>query len=90
MSENTVVINIRRSKVDQEGKRINITLAPCLVGLLCPVTEVECYLRLRGDQQGYFFLHNDGSPLMKYPFWKLTDQVRQTVGFRDVISELIL
>ena len=40
---------------------------------LCSVKAMWAYLGLRGQEQGYFFIHKDGSPLTKYQFWELTD-----------------
>ena len=59
--DNKVRIHICRSKANQRGKGADITLASCTIGNLCPVKAVESYLSVRGEEQGYFFVHKEGS-----------------------------
>ena len=45
---------------------------------------IRAYLGLQRQEQGYFFIHRDGSPLMKYQFWRLTDLALCKVGIQGL------
>ena len=47
---------------------------------ICPVRATVAYLEVRGQDQGYFFKHEDNLSLTKYQFWKLTDVALDRVG----------
>ena len=66
-----VRIHIPRSKLDQHGRSANLSLATCSIDYLCSVKATHAYLGLRGEEQGYFFIHKDGLPLMKYQFLEI-------------------
>ena len=44
------------------------------------VAAMDLYLQIRGQTQGYFFIHSDRVPLTKYQFWKLTNLAFKKIG----------
>ena len=64
--ERKVQILIRRSKTNQLGKSTQLTLGQCYMNDICPVKASQAYLKVMGEDPGYFFQHTDNSPLMKY------------------------
>ena len=48
-----IQLNIHRSKSNQVGRGMNITLDKYSVKEICPVQALEVYLRHQGDTQGY-------------------------------------
>ena len=70
--------------MDQQGKGASLSLASCSLEELCPVRAMHAYLGLWGKEQGYFFIHRDGSPLTKYQFWRMTDLALDKVGIQGL------
>ena len=73
-------LHIHRSKVDQWGKGVSVTLTQCQIATICPVRAMEVYLSRRGTKQGYLFIHNDGSPLTRYQFWRFAKEALRREG----------
>ncbi|XP_078240222.1 integrase/recombinase xerD homolog [Pogona vitticeps] len=79
-----IILRIRRSKTDQQGRGGQVRLGRCSIEKLCPVRAVIQFVQVRGNTGGYFFQHADGTPLTKYQFWKLTDMALERVGVQGM------
>lgn len=64
----SVMLFIRRSKVDQGGKGAHIRLLQIPGSPICPVAAVVEYLRLRPIVAGSFLVHLDGLALSTFQF----------------------
>ncbi|XP_067320652.1 uncharacterized protein [Anolis sagrei] len=73
-------INIRASKTDQESKGQVFRLLKCSEEDLCPVMAMTQFTALRGGEKGYLFSHQDGKPLTKYQFWTITAKALDMLG----------
>ncbi|XP_067326779.1 integrase/recombinase xerD homolog [Anolis sagrei] len=80
MSHNCLEIYIRSSKTDQESRGSVITLTQCSAADLCPIQALSQYIAARKPSQGYFFCHQDGSPLTRYQFWTITSKALKALG----------
>lgn len=78
--EDRVFIHLWRAKTDQAGKGHLIILGFCSVAALCLVRVLHDYLFLCQQGPGALLCHNNGSPLMKLQFWKVTSQAFQSSG----------
>ncbi|XP_078240223.1 integrase/recombinase xerD homolog [Pogona vitticeps] len=82
--EGQVRIRLRRSKTDQHGQGRMIILGQCSIMKICPVKALREFINFRGSDSGYFFQHDNGTPLTKYQFWKITDMALERTGFRNM------
>lgn len=67
LSDVCLKLFIQRSKTDQLGKGVWISLFP-VSSPLCPLKVVRDYLAVRPSCLGSFLLHLDGSVLMRFQF----------------------
>ncbi|XP_054850615.1 uncharacterized protein LOC129340074 [Eublepharis macularius] len=79
-----VLIRIRKSKTDQKQAGSVLTLGPCEDKALCPVRALRSYVKVRGEDEGVLFRHNDRSPLTRYQFWAVTDRALRQLGLVGV------
>lgn len=63
-TSNSVIITLRHSKTDQEGKGATITLVPA--SPICPIQHLNKYATLRPNSPGAFFIHLSGYPVTRY------------------------
>jgi len=75
-------IHLRKSKVDQLGKGIDVYIGETNCRL-CPVTAAVHYMSLRGSAPGPFFRFNDGSPLTKSSFTGRIREVLKALGLPE-------
>lgn len=68
LSDSLLRIFIRKSKTDQLGKGIWITLYACSSSPVCPVWLMKAYCSVRPFMYDKFFIHESGSPLTRYQF----------------------
>lgn len=71
---------LRFSKTDQLGRSFFISLGPCVDLALYPVLVLHCYLAVKGQAEGYLFIHWDGTPLTKFQFWLVTRRALDRMG----------
>jgi len=74
----TLKVFLRRSKVDQLGKGVDVYIGKTDCPL-CPVLAIVQYMTVRGQEEGPFFQLQDGRPLTKAVF---TSKVRE--GLRAI------
>ncbi|KAJ7319961.1 hypothetical protein JRQ81_019472 [Phrynocephalus forsythii] len=84
VEQDRAIIHMCRSKLDQWGKGIQVVLGIFSIQNICPVRVLRTYLKLRGREEGFLLCHNDGSPLTKFQFWKITDSVLKWLGLIDM------
>lgn len=63
-TSNSVIITLRHSKTDQEGKGATISLVPARP--ICPIQHLNKYATLRPNSPGAFFIHLSGYPVTRY------------------------
>ena len=68
MEKDQMVIFLRWSKTDQEGKGVSSAIRCIPNQKVCAVHRVKHYLAMRPDTPGPLFMHEDGSCLSKYQF----------------------
>lgn len=66
--DRSVLIWIRRSKTDQEGKRVRMELIRGLDTQFCPVTALRQFMAIRPPGEGVLFIHRDGLCLSRFQF----------------------
>ena len=59
---------VRRSKTDQEGKGMRLSLFRVPDATICPVRAVEHFCSVRPGLGGSFLVHQDGSALSRFQF----------------------
>lgn len=67
ISKSVLNIRIRHSKADQEGDGYVLEL-PSVPSEICPVRNLQIYLRMRSSKSGLLFCHFGGLPLTRYQF----------------------
>ena len=78
-SPTMVRIHLHRSKCDQFGRGVDIFLGRTDT-MLCPVTAIVEYIRIRRDPPGAFFRMQDGSPASKPWFVSKIRHILSSIG----------
>ncbi|XP_077315653.1 integrase/recombinase xerD homolog [Lithobates pipiens] len=83
-----VSIRLRRSKTDQRGKGVAITLLALPGSVVCPVAAVRAFRAVRPGRAGPFLVHEEGSFLSRFQFVSVFRQCLRAVGLdeRDYAS----
>ena len=57
--------------MNQQEKGCIVKLGKCSIVEFCPVCSMQEFLAEKGVRQGKWFCHRDGTPLMKFQFWRV-------------------
>lgn len=74
-----VHLHLRHSKTDQSNKGTTVII-PRVGGPLCPVYNLENYLKIRPTINGPLFCHYGGGPLTRYQFTALLNKTLKVIG----------
>lgn len=66
--ESVLYLFVSRSKTDQLGRGIWLTLRAVTDSILCPVSNVSHYRSIRPQSSGSFLIHENSCPLTVYQF----------------------
>lgn len=80
INTDSVQLLISRSKTDQLGKGVYVTLFKVLPEAVCPVRSVQRFAQVRKGVQGPFLQHEDGSSLSRFQFVAIFKRCLLTVG----------
>lgn len=78
-----VQLFIGKSKMDQLGKGVAVSLFRAVPEAVCPVFTVQQFVKIRGPALGAFFRHKDGSSLSRFQFLAIFRRSLAEAG-RDV------
>jgi hypothetical protein len=83
----TVHIYLRKSKTNQDGKKVVIEIFP-LDSIVCPVKALTSYLSNRPTVPSILLCHKDNSPLTRYQFGAVLTKTLQalnidTLGYKS-------
>lgn len=79
IGEHSLRIHLSKSKTDQLGKGIWISLAKCPDRVICPMLLMKQYISQRPLGNGFLFLHENGFPLTRFQFVRV-EALSKTVG----------
>lgn len=80
IAEDSIQLRISRSKTDQLGRGVYVTLFKVLPETVCPVLAVQRFAQFRKGVQGTFLQHEDGSSLSRFQFVAIFKRCLLTVG----------
>lgn len=79
-SQNTVLeMRILHSKTDQLGKG-TLLLLPAVNSIICPVRNINLFLKIRSKQPGQLIIHFSGTLMTRYQFNSIFKKSRVAVG----------
>jgi hypothetical protein len=73
-------ITIRFSKTNQQGKSVTLHFVKGTEALLCPVSAMADFLRIRPVKLGPLFIHFGGDPLTRYQFGSILKKGISAMG----------
>uniref|UniRef100_A0A8W8MMU3 SGNH hydrolase-type esterase domain-containing protein n=1 Tax=Magallana gigas TaxID=29159 RepID=A0A8W8MMU3_MAGGI len=83
----SVTINLKHSKIDQEGKGAVVNIKS-VDKHLCPVLSLRKFLRLRPKAMGSLFCHVNGAPVTRYQTASVFNQSLVRLGLDTHIYKL--
>ncbi|XP_077778997.1 integrase/recombinase xerD homolog [Podarcis muralis] len=80
LSGSQLLVQVRSSKTDQQGRGALIQLPAAQGSGPCPVRDTRCFLYLRPSGPGPLFIHADGSLLARHQFTRVMRRALSACG----------
>ena len=80
-----VMLNIRFSKTDQNGRSVSLIFTSCQDQQICPVALLYRYIQQRPCIDGPLFCHFNGQPLTRFLFSSVLAKVIKFLGIKQVV-----
>ena len=80
-----MMLNIRFSETDQNGRSVSLIFTSCQYQQICPVALLYRYIQQRPYIDGTLFCHLNGQPLTRFQFSSVLAKVIKSLGIKQVV-----